>query len=295
MVGYPYFYEKEDKDRAQKNLDQDDKFMLFSLDPISENSNLKLTELSKLPVILSTFPIIVESSQLPFGDEFAYRFCDEVSKVCGTFYSIPEAQTLVIDYNGFCRLVYHSDVIMNTISSELGITKESAMQQAQQFFTNKSVIIQPGGVQGTIYKVGSYIQSAGSAGLVAKTIAMSKLAGVNGFQILQAQPFLAVAIPTTGAMFFYGCGAIIGTNPVGKTLITTGDVLALPMKGVEILWNSYGNSVTQKLFGLPTILNMTQTFKTGPGYTIQEVAKYMSFNQTSLFRNIKDRIIKLLS
>jgi len=286
MIGYPFFYEKEYI--AEKDLDQDDKFMIFSLDPISENSDLKLNK-------LSTLPIILESSKLELGDEFAYQFCDQVSQICGTFRSIPETQTLVLDYDGFCRLVSKSEGILNTLSSELDISKQSAMQQAQEFFSTKNVVVQPGGVQGTIYKVSSYLQSGGSAGLVANTIAMARLAGVNGLQILQAQPFLAVAIPTTGAMFFYGCGAIVGNNPVGKVLITTADILALPMKGVEIMWNSYGNSVTQKLFGIPTILNMTQTLKTGPGYTIPEIYKYVNFDQKSVFRHIKDKIIKWLS
>jgi hypothetical protein len=286
MIGFPFFYEKNYI--AQKDLDQDDKFMIFSLDPIPENSDLKLNK-------LSTLPIILESSKLPLGDEFTYQFCDQISQICGTFHSLPETQTLVLDYDGFCRLVSNSDRIISTLASELEITKQSAMQQAQQFFSNKNVVVQPGGVQGTIYKVGSYLQSAGSAGLVANSLGVAKLAGVNGLQILQAQPFLAVAIPTTGAIFFYGFGTIVGNNSFGKALITTGDVLALPMKCVEIMWNSYGNSVTQKLFGIPTILNMTQTFKTGTGYTIPERAKHIKFDKKSILRSIKDRIIKWLS
>ena len=115
------------------------------------------------------------------------------------------------------------------------------MQQAQNFFSDKKVIAQAQGVQGNLYKMGSYLQSAWSAGLVANTLALAKVAGATGAEILKAQPFLAVAIPTTGAMFFYGCGAIVGNTKVGKALITTGDALALPMKGVEIMWNSYGN------------------------------------------------------
>ena len=138
------------------------------------------------------------------------------------------------------------------------------MEHAQKFFKNNNVIVQFGEVQGAVYKVGSYLQSAGSAGLVCHTLGLARLAGVSGLQILQAQPALAVAIPTTGAMFFYGCGAVFGNNMIGKVFVTTGDVLALPMKGVEIMWNSYGNSVIQKVFGIPVILNLTQTFKTGP-------------------------------
>ena len=223
--------------KENKHSDQDEKFLIFSLDPISENSDSNLKHLSG----------VLEASKLPFADEFTYQFCDQITQICGKFRDIPETGTLVLDYDGFCRLVSNSDVIIHTLASEFEITQQSAMIQVQEFFKEKNVIVQADGVQGTIYKVGSYLQSAGSAGLVANPLAAAKLAGVNGLQILQAQPFLAVAIPTTGAMFFYGCGAIVGNNTVGKALITTGDVLALPMKGVEIIWNSYGNRVIQKL------------------------------------------------
>ncbi len=111
---------------------------------------------------------------------------------------------------------------------------------AQNFFITKNVIVRAGGTQGRLYKVDLYLQSAGSAGLVANIFALAKLTGVSGLQILKAQPILVVAISTTGAIFFYGCGAIIGDNTVGKVFVTAGDVLAVPMKGVEIMWNSCG-------------------------------------------------------
>lgn len=281
MIGYPYFYETH-------NLNQDENFMIFSLDPISEDSELNLAYGSSLP-------IFIEPSQFKLGDEFRYQFCDQISQLCGSFQVIPETQTLVLDYNGFCNLVSKSDVILSTISSDLGITKVSAIEQAQKFFQDKNIVVQAGGVQGAVYKVGSYLQSAGSAGLVSQTLALAKLAGVSGLQILQAQPALAIAIPTTGAMFFYGCGAIAGNNTIGKALVTTGNVLALPMKGVEIMWNSYGNPVIQKVFGIPVILNMTQTFKTGPGYTLQEIRNYIPLNNISLLKSIKNKVIKWLS
>lgn len=281
MIGYPYFYETD-------NLNQDENFMIFSLDPISEDSELNLAPASSLP-------IFIEPSQFKLGDEFSYRFCDQISQLCGSFQVIPETQTLVLDYNSFCNLVSKSDVILSTISSDLGVTKVSAMEQAQKFFQDKNIVVQAGGVQGAVYKVGSYLQSAGSAGLVSQTLALAKLAGVSGLRILQAQPALAIAIPTTGAMFFYGCGAIAGNNTIGKALVTTGDVLALPMKGVEIMWNSYGNPVIQKVFGVPVILNMTQTFKTGPGYTLKEIRNYIPLNNISLVKSIKNKVIKWLS
>jgi len=286
MIGYPFFYGNEDL--IQKDVYQDEKLMIFYLDPISENSELNLTQAASLPILL-------EPMDLPLGDEFTYKFCDQISQLCGSFRVMPDTRTLVLDYDGFCKLVSQSDMIISSLSSDLVITKESAMQKAQNFFSNKNVIVQAEGVQGNLYKVGSYLQSAGSAGFVANTLALAKVAGVSGFQILKAQPYLAVAIPTTGAMFFYGCGAIVGNNTFGKVLITTGDALALPMKGVEIMWNSYGNPIIQKVFGIPVILNMTQTFKTGPGYTIEEVSRYISLDKKSLFKAIKDKIINLLS
>ncbi len=239
--------------------------------------------------------VVVDTVKLGLGDEFAYQFCDQISQICGTFRVIPETQTLVLDYNGFCQLASESGMILDTVSYNLAITKDEAMQQAQNFFNNKNVIVQAGGAQGALYKVGSYLQSAGSAGLVANTLVLAKLAGVSGLQILKAQPILAVAIPTTGAIFFYGCGAIVGNNAFGKALIMTGDVLAVPMKGVEIMWNSYGNPVIQKVFGIPFILNMTQAFKTGPGYTVEEIAKYIPLNTKSILKATKEKIIDWLS
>ena len=280
MIRYPYF-------SGNNNLNQDENFIIFSLGP-SEHSELNLTHVSSLP-------IFIDPSEFKLGDRFSYQLCDQISQLCGNFQVIPETQTLVLDYNGFCNLVLESDEILSTISSNLGVTKEYAMAQTHHFFQDQNIVVQAGGVHGAVYKIGSYLQSAGSAGLVTQTLGLAKLAGVSGLRVLKAQPALAIAIPTTGAMFFYGCGMVFGDNVVGKALITTGDVLALPMKGVEIMWNSYGNPVIQKVFGIPVILNMTQTFKTGPGYTLEEIRNYIPLNKTSLIKSIKNKVIKWLS
>jgi len=92
--------------------------MIFSL---SKDSNSKLMNLS------STLPILIETRELPIGDRFSYKFCNKITQVCGKFHSIPETGTLVLDYNGFCRLVTNSDTIINTLASELEITQQAAM------------------------------------------------------------------------------------------------------------------------------------------------------------------------
>ena len=45
MVGYPYFYKND-------NLNQDENFMIFSLDRVSEDSELNLANVSSLPILI---------------------------------------------------------------------------------------------------------------------------------------------------------------------------------------------------------------------------------------------------
>lgn len=281
--GYPYMYGDQD---SEKNS------IIFSLNKlnIEKEQQLKLTLASSVPV--ST---LVESSEFTLGDEFSYQFCQKISEVCGVLDIIPQTQTIVLDYNGFCKIVSQSDIILETLSSNLGVTDATVREQAQKFFQNKNVIVQATGLQGSIYRMGAFLQSGGSTGIIVRTIGMAQLAGVNGLQVLRAQPYLAIALPTTGAIFFYGCGLIAGNNTIGKALITVGDGLALPMKGVELLWNSYGNPIIKGVFGIPVILNMTQTLKTGPGYTLEEIQEYVLPNKTSIVRILKDKLIKWLS
>jgi hypothetical protein len=286
MVGYPFFYKNKDLDH--KDLDQDKISMIFSLDPVTENLEVNLTKTVALAIVTDT-------AKLGLGDQFSYEICDQILQICGTLSVIPQTKTLVMEYKDFCQLAAESDTIFSNISYNLSITKDQTMEEAQRFFRNNKIIVQASGAQGALYKVGSCLQSAGSAGLVANTMILAKLAGVTGLQILKAQPILVVAIPTTGSIFFYGCAAIVGNNPLGKTLVTTGDVLAIPMKGVEIIWNCYANPIMQKVFGIPIILNMTQAFKIGPGYTLKEISAYIPINQKSILKTVKEKMIKWLS
>ena len=194
MVRYLYYYGNE-------SLIQDERLMLFCLDPITEEkAELNFVKASTIPIVLG------EPFRIPLADEFTYKFTDEISNVSGTFSLSPDAKTLVFDFDGFCQVASQTDPILTKVAADLAISKESAIRKAQDFFSDKTVIVQPGGVQGTVYKVGSYLQSVGSAGLVTQTVTLEKLAGAIGLQILNAQPALAIAIPTTGAIFFLWFG-----------------------------------------------------------------------------------------
>lgn len=255
----------------RKNIQKED-FIIFGLTPISKKSE-KTYLAASVPIVFGP-PM---GTCIP-GEEFALRFCEEIYKVCGNLYLIPGTDTLVLNYNSFCRFVSSSDFIVSTIVDDLDITKQSALEQAKIFFEGKNVVVQATGIQGKVYKVGSYLQSASSAVLVTRTLAYARLAGVNGLRVLKAEPMLAIALPTTGAIFFYGCAAIAGNHTVGRVCASTGDICATPMKGVEIMWNSYVTPACQKIFGFPVILNMTQIFKTSFGYTPREIASYIKFS-----------------
>lgn len=275
MIGYPYHYGPEDLDKNESSI-------IFYLNPVVEPIKLA-----------STLTVLTDFENLGIGDEFAFEFCDQISKVCKTFYRVPTTNTLVLDYQGFCNLITESETIVDGISNKLLIPKELVLLKANNFLIEENVIVQANGIQGAVYKIGSTLQSGGSALLVTRTLAMAKIVGGNGLQLLRSQPALAIALPTTGAIFFYGCGAIVGDNVVGKILVTTGDVLALPMKGCELTWNVYITPLTQRLFGMPVILNMTQTFKTGVGYTLQEAISSYS-NKTSVAEFVKAKTSQLL-
>ena len=170
------------------------------------------------------------------------------------------------------------------------------MEQAQNFFEDRKVIVQGDGLEEYIYRLNSYIQSGGSAILVSRTLSSARLAGVSGLQVFNAQPLMYVSLPLLGSMFCYGCATLFANNTmVAKFFNTGGDVLALPMKCLEVTWNAYGNPVIHKTLGIPVILNLTQTFKTGTGYTLKEVAKYIPMNKTSLVRSIKNKLIQWLN
>ena len=54
--------------------------MMFSSDPVSEDSELSLTHAPSLPIFID-----IEPPHLKLGDEFSYQFCNQISQPCETF------------------------------------------------------------------------------------------------------------------------------------------------------------------------------------------------------------------
>ena len=150
-------------------------------------------------------------------------------------------------------------------------------------------------MQGNLYKVGTFAQTAGSATMVSRTVMMARAAGVTRFKMIKAQHFMLLVLSTVGAMFFCGVGCVIGNNSVGRTCNTIGNVLNLPMSYIEMLYNSYVAPLVNRTIGVPTILNYTKQMMRGPGLDSEEAVKLLYDSQkNSIIKNIKCFVIKRL-
>lgn len=65
-------------------INQDENFMIFSLNPISKGSELNLAHASYLPIVIEP------SSKFNLGDEFNYKFCNQISQLYGSSEVIPK-------------------------------------------------------------------------------------------------------------------------------------------------------------------------------------------------------------
>lgn len=240
---------------------------------------------------------ILDLNNFGFGFPFDYSdytICNELVKSCGDLSYLPNTKTFVFTNASFCHLV-ENDMFVNNVSKALGISQGEAGHQIADFFSDKMLLVQQKGVQGYVSKIGTFAQTAGSASMVARTVTMAKVAGVSGLKVVKAQPLLVVALPTVGAMFFYGCGTIVGNNTIGRTCNTIGNVLNLPMRFSEMTYNSYIGPFLHKTIGLPTILNYTQQVKRGPGLDASEALKILqATNNTSILGNIKCFVLERL-
>jgi len=155
-IGYPFFYGNK------SHLD----FNFVS----KEGSGFNLAHAFSLSIVIE------QSQSISFGEEFFYKICDEISNLYGSFQVIPETQSLILDFDEFCNVISQRELIIDNISSDLSVTRVITIEQAQKFFQDKKIIVQAGGVQGAVYRAGSYLQSVGSAGLVTRTLGYANLA-----------------------------------------------------------------------------------------------------------------------
>lgn len=218
----------------------------------------------------------------------SYTICSELANTCADLTYFSKTDTFVLTDKSFCRMMERSEVFVDNVSKNLNIEPVEAMNEITAFFNDKKILIHPTGWEGTFYKVGGYLQAGGPSIMLMRTSAMAKAAGVTGLDIIRAQPFLVVALPTVGALFFHGCGSLAGdTNIVGRTCNTLGNILNLPMAFTESLYNKYFADPIQRVFGFHTLLNYTKQAKRGPGLDSNEALNFLGIGE-----NQKKSILK---
>jgi hypothetical protein len=215
------------------------------------------------------------------------KIFEELRKNCPCLSHFPETETLLVTDKSFYQLMHNRESFVANISESLNITNFETGNAVKEFFENKKLLVQPTGLEGNLYTLGTYLQGLGSTLMTVRTLIMSKPLQVTGLPLLEAQPFLVVAVPTVGAIFFYSCGSIIGNNTVGKVFNTVGNVLSFPMVGTELVYNRYIGPFLNSTIGVKTVLNLTQQIKRGPGLDALEALQLLRSNNNSMIQSIK--------
>jgi hypothetical protein len=216
-----------------------------------------------------------------------YKICNQLTNHCTEIGYLPKTKTIVLTDNSFCQLSQNPQSFIDDVAVALNMDNKQSIREIAKFFEDKTILVQQGGVEGYLYKVGTFAQTAGTASMVARTISLAQAAGVSGIKILRAQPLMLVAVPTVGAMFFHGCGTLIGNNTVGRTCNTIGNILNLPMFFCELVYNGYVSPVINQTIGISTVLNYTKQMKRGPGLDTMEAIQMLKYSK-------KDSLIKIL-
>lgn len=156
------------------------------------------------------------------------------------------------------------------------------------FFVDKSVVVQPTGLQGKFYNMMRYTQNSVPMVYTCKAVSIMKTIGMTGIQLITKAPLTFVGATYVGAIFFGYCASIARNNPVGSICNFTSFALSRPMRGVEMTLNG----LISNLVGLPLILNGTQEFLDGKGIAVQDYKKigvaFERISNSTVVKKVKD-------
>ena len=207
-------------------------------------------------------------------DTSSFTICNELKSSCQDLTYFHNSQTFVLTDDSYSKLIEETRFYDN-VSKALNIDKDQAIDEIHKFLSNKTLLVQQTGVEGYFYKVGTLMQTAGPVTMLTRALILAKCAGVTGLRVLKAQPLLVVVLPTTGAIFFLGCGMMAGNTILGRTCNTVGTFLNLPMLYTELLYNSYISPVINRTLGVPTVLNFTKQVARRPDLDAPEALRML--------------------
>lgn len=195
--------------------------------------------------------------------------CDGLSFFPTTGKILIEGNNQTLALNPFVDM----DKLTPSIAENLNIDHQAAFEKSGDFFADKSIVVQPTGIQGKTYQMMQYIQHYIPMKYTAEAVSILKTTGTTGLTIVTRAPLTFVGATYIGSLFFGYCGSIAGPNVIGSAFDFTSFVLSRPMRTVEVVVNGLVLRPISNFIGLPLILNGTQEVLRGKGIPIQEWTK----------------------
>ena len=117
-------------------------------------------------------------------DNRAFPITKEWNKSCGCVSYFPKSRTILLSDVNVSKLSEGLTTMAHNISQELDIPLESSSQSIRNYFTDRTVIISPGGLPGHVYSFGVQLHVLYSHRLVT----MSRLHRTTGVWDFKVSP-----------------------------------------------------------------------------------------------------------
>lgn len=224
-----------------------------------------------------------------------YTILCETGKYCDILSFFPNTNTIVLELNKKSYPFFKDfpNQFIPELAKELDVSPQSAIDKSLDFFTNKRVVVQPTGVQGTVYNFMRHIQNYAPVAYTFEAVSVLKTTGITGVQIITSAPLTFVGATYLGGLVCGYFGSVAGNNTVGTIFNTSSYILTRPMRGVEITLNGLILQPLSNLTGFPLILNGTSEILAGKGINIKDYAKIcLAFERVSNVTSKNTRRLK---
>lgn len=188
-----------------------------------------------------------------------YTVCSALSDTCRDLGYLSGSRTFVMSDKAFCNLTFNIPEFVTSVADSLELIKSEAVDALKSYFSDKTLLIQPKGFEGGLYKAGGIIQSGGISAWTVHIVGSAKLVRVTATQLISAQPLLLIGIPTLFGMAFTSAASLWDSNSLySKTCMSLGRFFNLPMRGLKQGYNVYIAPFIYRMIGVKTTLNANQ-------------------------------------
>ena len=234
-----------------------------------------------------------------------YTIMCETGKYCDILSFFPNTNTIVLEGNTQSHLLF-SDFphrFIPDLAKELDVSPQSAFEKSVDFFGDKRVVVQPTGLQGTVYNVMRSMQNYAPVAYTFEAVSVAKTTGMAGLQVITAAPLTFVGATYLGGLVCSYFGTVAGNNTLGTIFNASSYLLTRPMRGVEITLNGLILQPLSNVTGFPLILNGTSEILTGKGINITDYAKIsiafervtnVTSKKTKWFKKVYDAVKKAM-